>query len=333
MIATYRRPFLMLDITGRTKGYEMDVAGPADFSTRTAGALADLDDLDGWLPYCFDPAAERVLYAHTPDMARVLAAPFLYQGQYACADRLVSVPLERLLFLETAAMAPTFVLSISRCGSTLLSALLRHAGQPSASEPDIFTQVAALPGDLRARLGEAGRLALIRGSAAALARQIGAGVVIKLRDHCNEIALRLVEAVPEARMAFMLRERLTWAGSRHRAFNDPPAALADILRRGVMTLDALARGGHRPVLIWYEDLLADPGGSLARLDVAAPDPGVLAAALAGDAQAGTSVSRDATASRRLPEAFAAGFEAAWAAVCPRDVLFRNGLERLLPPSG
>ena len=335
MTATYRRPFLVLDIAKRTKGYEMDVAAATDFATTLARLEPEPGVPDGLLPYCFDAAAERVLFTRTPDMARTLAAPFLYQAQYAGAEHLVSVPLERLDVEPAAPMTPTFVLSVSRCGSTLLSTLLHHARHPAASEPDIYTQLAAMPPDQRNRIGAAGRLAIIRGSTVSLAGRIGSAVVIKLRDHCNDIALQLAAAVPEARMAFMLRDRLAWANSRHRAFNDSPAALADILRRGVLTFDALARAGHCPLLIWYEDLLANPHATLARLDVpaAALDGAGLSAVLARDAQAGTSISQENTGRRRLSDGDAAGFEIAWAAAAPREALRRNGLDRLLPPGG
>lgn len=335
MIASYQRPYLMLEIRARTKAHDVAVVSPADFETGLAGTADHIDQLDAKLPYCFDAAAERVLYADTPDMARALAAAFLYQGQYTGAQRLLSVPLERFLDLEPAGpITPTFVLSISRCGSTLLSALLRHAGHPSASEPDLYTQVAAMSADQRARTGHAGRLALVRGCTAALARQLGAGVVIKLRDHCNDIAELLAEAVPEARIAFMLRDRLGWANSRHRAFADPPQALADLLARGVRTYDALVRGGHRPVLVWYEDLVADPLATLGRLGVSTTtlDAAGLAGLLSRDAQDGTSISQRNTGGRRLSDEARQAFEAAWNAAAPRDMLRRHGLERLLPTS-
>jgi hypothetical protein len=337
MSTTYRRPYLLLEISARTKNHDVAVVSAADFTSRLVGATDELR-LDGLLPYCLDCAAERVIYTDTPDIYRALAAPFLYQGQYAGAERLASVPFERLAELETTtAMAPTFVFSVSRCGSTLLASLLHHLGQPSASEPDVFTQIAAMSADERTRVGPTGRMALIRGCTAALARQIGAGVVIKLRDHCNEIATLMAAAVPEARAAFMLRDRLGWAQSRYAAFSDSPQALADILKRGVMALDALARAGRRPILIWYEDLVGDPVGTLVRLGVPpealdCAGPGGLEALLTLDSQAGTSLAQR-PGGRRLGDADLAAFESIWASIAPRQILRRHGLERLLPPGG
>ena len=331
--ATYLRPFLSLDILGRTKPHALHVAAATDFQTGAPRALDGLGQREGLLPYCYDADAERVLYTDMPDIEAALAAPFLYQAQFSGAARLVSVPLERMLDLETGpGMAPTFVLSISRCGSTLLSMLLRHAQCPVASEPDLYTQVAGLSGLDRAQLGEAGRQALVRGCTAALARQIGPEVVVKLRDHCNDIAELLAHAVPEARMAFMMRDRAGWARSRHRAFQDPPQGLADLLKRGVQTFDALVRAGRRPLLIWYEDLIADPAATLRRLGVPAQalEPVDLTALLRHDAQEGTAVSRHAIAASRAPDGVVEAFEAIWRQIAPRALLRTHGLERLWP---
>ncbi len=333
MTDPFRRQILLHDIQARTKGFELDVAGPGDFAAGPPRGQDRLESLHGLLPYCVDVAQERLIYTRTPDMAAVLDAPFLYQGQYRAADHLVSVPLERLPGLERGKdMAPTFVLSVSRCGSTLLSMLLRHARQPTASEPDLYTQVAMLQPDQRARLGEAGLRVLLRGGTAALARQLGARVAIKLRDHCNDIAVLLAEAVPQARMAFMLRGHLGWASSRHRAFNDPPQALADILKRGVLTYDALVRGGHAPLLVWYEDLVHDPDATLRRFGVpqAALDDAGLQSVMHHDAQAGTSLAQHATGARPMPDAVLQEFAAIWARIAPRAMLLAHGLERLLP---
>ncbi len=335
-IPAYRRQYLWLDIASRSDRYDMSVVNPTDFTTSLASSADRIGRLDGLLPYCFDAEAERVLYTDTPDTVRALSAPFLYQGQFAGAERLLSVPIERLPDLEPPIIgSPRFVFSVSRCGTTLLTTLLHHIGQPAASEPDIYTQVAAMPASAATRVGEAGRLALIRGCTAALARQIGPDVVIKLRDHCNEIASLMTRAVPEARVVFMLRDRLGWARSRHRAFADSPRALADILARGVTTYDALVQTGHQPVLIWYEDLVADPAGALRRLGVpeATLNPAGLAALLAADAQGGTSVSQSNLGTHQPADDVADQFETIWTEIAPRDLLHRHGLERLLPRAG
>lgn len=326
MTAPFRRAVFDLPIRARRKGFELDVAGPGDFeagpptpSPAPAASLADA------MPYCFDPVAERVIYARTPDLPAVLAAPFFYQGQYRAAAALASVPLERLDELEPGAPSPTFVLSPSRCGTTLLAMLLRDLGQPVAAEPDVFTQAAALP------LAPEARLALIRGAAAALGRALGPRVTIKLRDHCNPIAVALARAAPAARMAILLRDRHAWAASRHRAFQDSPRALADIFRAGVMTVDALARAGRAPLVLWYEDLVADPLGALRRLGVpeAALAGASPAALLARDAQAGTPLARR-DAAPALPAALLREFDAIWADIAPREALRAHGMARLLP---
>jgi 2-aminoethylphosphonate-pyruvate transaminase len=332
-IGSSRRPYLVRDIVARRPRAAFAVASAEDFAVSPAYAADAEIDLDDMLPYCLDAEHRRLVFTVMPDLAASAAAPFLYQAQYAGARRLVCVPLERLdAIAAPAALAPLFVLSVSRCGTTLLARLLRGLGQASVSEPDVYTQVAMLAESPSPALPRDGLLALTRACTLALARSLGASVAIKLRDHCNTIAAELAEAVPEARFAFLLRDSRSWARSRHRAFNDPPRALADILYRGVMAFDALARRGAAPMLVWYEDLVAEPRAILARLGVpptALAAEATLARLLAQDAQADTDIARDRPAGAPLADDALREFARLWSEIAPRDVLRRHGMERLL----
>ncbi len=120
--------------------------------------------------------------------------------------------------------------------------------------------------------------------------------------------------------------------SRHRAFQDSPQTLAGILKRGALSFDALARAGHGPALIWYEDLVGNPHAALRDFGVPAArrNGSGLNAVTSNDAQASTSLSQQATAARRLPEGLLQEFDAARARIAPRDLLSTHGMQRLLP---
>lgn len=328
----YRRPCLLYPILGRAARHDVSVAALSDFLLGPASPLPEPVQAHGLLPWWFDAAAERLVCTQTPDLEPALAAAFLYQGQFATAAKLVAVPLERLAeFGATGDSDATFIFSASRCGTTLLARLLRATGQPSASEPDVFTLAAMLPAAELARLGEPGMHALLGGSTGVIAQQLGQRVFIKLRNHCNGIAVPMLRAAPGARAVMLLRGRIGWARSRHRAFQDSPVALGDMLKGAVMAFDALAQDGHAPLLLWYEDLVVDPAGTLMRLGVpvGAGEAASIAEVMQQDLQQGTSLARHGGGPELSAEDLRR-FEAHWAAIAPREALRRHGMARLLP---
>ena len=95
--------------------------------------------------FCCDFPGERVWYTVVPDVAAVFEAAFVYQAQRVNATQILSMPIEALEERESFDdPEPVFVFSVGRCGSTLLSSLLKATGRWSVSEPDIFTQLAVM---------------------------------------------------------------------------------------------------------------------------------------------------------------------------------------------
>ena len=148
-------------VTARSHVDTTRLVRPSDFESTIVQSIAGamlVDALRGCLPIYVDWHAERLAFSHWRSTMPPTAVPFLYQHQRGDADTLIDVPFERLDDLGCAeGMRPTFVFSIGRCGSTLLSKLLLAAGEQSLSEPDVLTHVAQFDDEdlkLRAAGGE-----------------------------------------------------------------------------------------------------------------------------------------------------------------------------------
>jgi hypothetical protein len=267
------------------------------------------------LIHAADFRSERALYSlHSAEALRsALDAPFLYAAALDHACGMLSVPFERLHeWQDGEPPRPCFIFSLGRTGSTLLVRLLRAAGCAAASEPDWFTQLCRLDDAARARLGAPMQRALVMAGVASLASALGAPPFIKLRSQCNARPESLVEAVPGARAVLMLRGRRAWALSRRRAFGESPEQIAGMLGEGVAAFDRLAAGGTAPLVMWYEDLLADP---VAALHMMLPgrrlDSDALAIVMQEDSQSGTDLSRTQAAHHEADDGFVPAFDSAW----------------------
>ncbi|MDR3415081.1 MAG: hypothetical protein P4L83_02750 [Nevskia sp.] len=275
------------------------------------------------------------MYTLVPDPRLVLDAPFVYQAQRRFATQLLTVPVELFERREQFENpAPVFVFSIGRCGSTLLSSLLRSAGRRSVSEPDVLTQLAVMPEPVRRHVGAGVVQAIIRGTVASLARQCDRNAFLKLRSACNALWADLLTAVPDARAVFVLRERRSWARSSHRAFGSSPQGLAATLHGAIQALDQMRRAGVRRELVWYDELASDPLSVLRRLGVEADGRGALDAAalrrtLDQDSQADTGISRDDVRARDSEERCLSAFEALWDRADSRDLVSANDLGKLM----
>jgi hypothetical protein len=292
------------------------VASPCDFvlSLRATSEIPFLPA--GALPYCADVAHERVLFTCHPkeDCARMFGAPFLYLEQWRGAGSLLSVPFERLdeLGLVPAEARPVFIFSPGRCATTLIAALLTGVGMACASEPDMFTQLACFPAEHRRALQQRTDAELASLCVAAIARILGPDVFIKLRSQSNVRPLLLQDAAKGSRAVFVLRRAAPWALSRHRAFNEPPGRLADILYEAIAAFDALDKSGTPLSLLWHETIVSDP---VSALRVCAPnlslDTSKIASVMANDSQKGTALAREQIPPVQVDERFFAEFADAW----------------------
>lgn len=244
----------------------MAVASPLDFTLDCVSESSVGTDKWPAPAYCLTHAQERMLCAICPDSDGLFEAPFLWQAQYQRASHIASIPFERLHeFPCTVPRKPIFVFSIGRCGSTLLSAILRACGAHSVSEPDLLTQLAVTGPEEGRRMGKQLRSLLIESCIASLATQRGAPIAIKFRSQCNGIAREIAQIFPDGTYAVMMRDRHAWLSSRLRTLGGDPKVLASRYRRGLQTFHELQSMRANAIIIWYEDLISDPTGTVRQL--------------------------------------------------------------------
>lgn len=293
--------------------------------------------------YAANYPLRRLVFTALPKTRRLLEAPFFYQAQRAEALSLVSVPFDALarLYPLEEAPRPLIVMSIGRCGSTLVNRMIGAAGLVAISEPDTFSQAPGLNGT-RPEQQDAGQarqdaVAVLRAtvhSVATWAESPADRLALKLRTQANLAVAPILAAFPEARYVFVLRRRDPWVKSFATSFGHPGRDIAQILRRAVAALDALAQAGAELHIAWYEDICARPAEALAAL--LGPNrplpPGAseaLAAVLEADSQKGSAIARDRRADS--PERTAriaaslAEFEALWPEVRPAAAIARLAL--------
>ncbi|KUM04478.1 sulfotransferase [Chromobacterium subtsugae] len=331
------RKIYLRRVSGVTHGESTRMVRPDDFASDIIAAVdaaAQIEDFGRYLPLCVDWRAERLRYSRWEDASPLSDAPFLYQRQRRQAAMLADIPFERLPELGQAeGMTPTFIFSIGRCGSTLLSRMLAAVGEQAVSEPDALTNIALVDNAEQGRqAAEAGEL-IVRSCVEALRRACGPSPVIKLRAVCNLAAAAFVRALPNARYVFMFRGREDWVRSYSRAFGDSAAELEALLRQSAQAFQHLRAAGAEPELVWYEDLLADPAAALRRIlphraDLAAFEA-PLAEALRADAQQGSILARSTLAARPVADGIVEEFEDLWRQSRPEGLLREAGLARLL----
>ena len=207
--------------------------------------------------------------------------------------------------------------------------MFKAIGKQAASEPDTLTQMAMLAPSALARSSNLD-MQIMAACVANLSDYLGPEPIIKLRSQCNATPERIVGSVENARAIFLLRDRGPWALSRHRAFREPPRRIAAILAEAMMAIDTLQRIGAAPQIIWYNDLVAYPWATLAKIMTGSPlKPSELderlTAALTTDSQMGTGVAQARVAGNRGDDDFLDRFEAEWEASQPREVIDRLGL--------
>jgi hypothetical protein len=337
MQAKFARPVHVRRVLARSHVDTTRLLRPSDFEStivRRISGTTLLEELRSCLPIYADWHAERLAFGRWRGTTPPTAVPFLYQHQRSHADELIEVPFERLDELCCAeGMRPTFVFSIGRCGSTLLSKLLLAAHEQSLSEPDVLTHVAQFD-DEDSKLRAAGSEALIvRSCVESFRSYCGPHPIVKLRARCSGAADVFLSAFPDANYVFMFRSRAEWVRSNVRAFGASAQSLVALLLQSGTAVRQMRLAGAPPTVLWYEDLLTDPVAALRavlphRADLAACGP-ALQEVLSRDAQAGSTLSRDALARRDANERVIDEFETLWREARTSDVFTEHGLSRLL----
>jgi hypothetical protein len=280
-------------------------------------------DLD-YLPYCFDPSSQRMIFTilRPEDVAAALDSPFLYVGQRSKSTELLSVPFERLRELgDDADLSPVFIFSPGRTGSTLLSRMLSAVGCASVSEPDILTQVARMTPIESGLIGPQGATHVVKACVASLAKYHSRSPYIKLRSQCSAQAELIAGAMPGAKSAFLFRSVIEWGWSRHQQFGDKPDQLVNMLVVNIRAFDRLKEAGLAPVLLIYERLLSDP---LRELHLVAPQidledarlRNAIEAIRAKDSQEGTSLRRSRVNTKPPSKKFERALFQEWQRITP-----------------
>lgn len=282
-----QRSILELAVVRTRRTDRISIAEPGDFVCRPAAAAPEIGGAA--LPYCLDFVRGRAIYVAGVEVAALEAAPFYYLHLRRTARRLLAVPIEHGSLNAAPAYAdPVFVFSPGRCGSTLLSGILAHAGVRGVSEPDFYTQMSSLFWSYpRNPLREPFRRAMWA-MTQDLAAALGGAPVVKLRaESCR--APELFVRSPQARAIVLVRGFEGWARSTARIFGAGPGKSVRKYMRALSCFAYLRRNAvcH---LLRYEDLVADPETTCAALsrflgvDVA---PEAAASAAAHNSQQGT----------------------------------------------
>lgn len=240
----------LLEITEKRKRWSSDLVRPEDFRWRVIARVDPSYILrnPAVTLYCLDERRRRAVFVETPAHVNVAEQAFYYQAQYAHAVRALTVSYEMLDALVDAAGEPfrrlIVIFSLGRCGSTLLSQAFRTvSGVCSISEPDVYTQLAAMrhhSGRADAKL-----IRLIHCATRLLCRhQPGHILALKPRSTVLDVADLVRRTYPTARMVFLYRDLASWARSMIRAFGVErcPVFTARVLARQRCVAAYLTRG-------------------------------------------------------------------------------------------
>lgn len=328
------RSITVHEIVAREKKSAIAVAAPTDFVLNFSGEIPPERGRLPGVAYCADFSARHMWLARGRHSGEWLNAPFLWDAQFRMAEQIAKLPFERIEELIPDVLAqPTFVFSISRCGSTLISSLLSVCGLTTVSEPDLLTQLAVASYESKAPIDPSEVSLLIRACVASLASQRSERLAVKLRSQCNAISSAIVTSFPRGKFVVMLRERASWVASRYTAFGGDPRKLAQMYSRGVRTYHRLWSDGASPVIVWYEDVLNDPVALLRSLDARGIPLSVLRedlihSVLAKDSQRESPLARERRSQRQLTGDQLREFEEEWQRIRPTELIERHSLERV-----
>ncbi len=202
----------------------------------------------------------------------------------------------------------------------------------SHSEPDFFTQailthvangpIDPLYGELCKVVGNLTSDLLNAGSQPA-----GGRTLVKLRTECSKAPGLIVRTEREKPASiFMIREFKSWATSTLRATLLTPADLFERYVEGLQCLRWLRRSTDC-LLVKYEELTADPAGTLEKvsLSLGRPLTDRSMEAFKMDAQAGTPLARSELHGRKVNPRALANALSLWAQSKPDDLLHELGL--------
>jgi hypothetical protein len=300
-------------IIRRHRKSEFHPARPENFIL-SKGCIIDQFDGNDFSPYAFDYSNH--LFYLTKNTRCIEEKPFFYQAQFENASGVITLPLriaEEAYGSYTTALRPTFVFSIGRCGSTLLSKLAQCLEMVNVSEPDIFTSFILQGSKIQAHEGDR----LLFYTVKALQEFFGTpspNMVIKLRAGCNRIYKEIYRNFPSANYIFVYRNILPWSKSFIQSFDWNNKQLFNTL---VGFIDALYYFKQNQIpfhLLPYENLISNPRealNSLANKEISAIDGLLLDSILSKHSQTGTGLENAQISNRTAVEKRAQDFAAFW----------------------
>ncbi len=316
---------------GRARqGLILRVVSRSDIAHLTAEKLAPATLANvALIPYCLDFDTGTIIFSAAIDPKQAIKAEFHYAYLRAHTQYFVELSGQLIRLPHgTAIPESTLLFSPGRCGSTLLSKVIRAMGRVSISEPDFYSQ-AAIHAD------RAGGLRLEDQRLLEIARKVLVSpwirsphpIVIKLRSHANRAPLALLADQSEPhKVLFLMRRFEPWCESRMRAFY---GTLHDNIELYLTTLNALLQlqKNTQCLLLDYDDINGrslEWGHRLASFLGCSFDKNAVGDVLRQDSQAGTLLAKDRL-TEDLPTALREEIANAWRQRAPRDLLSQVGL--------
>lgn len=173
---------------------------------------------------------------------------FLFEVPYSKIDEMHSGLSPRL----------TYIFSIDCCGFAVLHEALDIINLPCVSEPHMTAQVKSRRDEIVYAFDEDAPVKLIQAMTRSLAAHNEEDLVIKLGSQSNLLVNDILQAHPDLKAIFMLRQWRSWVLSCHVAFDESGDNLALKLREVILAYHRLVECKAAPLLIWYDDLSEGP---------------------------------------------------------------------------
>jgi hypothetical protein len=249
--------------------------------------------------YSMDAATRSVLMTYIPERSVNDYRPFFYMRQFDLASHAALISADT--FCDFASHSsnshhPVFILSIGRCGSTLLSQSAKAVGTLSIPEPDILTVLASKRKSGSHTIPPKDWKRLYTSSISHLSAIADEKIVVfKFRAQSTTPfhAARLATLYPDARYIFVFRELKPWAASFVSTLRFSNKTLGWLLKSAIQALDTLTNAGIVPTIIWYEDFSTDlttPAQAMVNRTLAVDEREKLRIVLNTDPQEGTRLS-------------------------------------------
>lgn len=200
-------------------------------------------DISRFSPFSFE--GEEFYLADT--RAEDYRKPFLYQAQRNNTTSLVKLDLGDATVPEIDKTKLTFIFSIGRCGSTLLSKIMSASNYNEVSESDVFTTT--------------GRSDVIDIATRIFVQHHSMNnekTSFKFRSQTNRFVETYLKEFKEANFIFLYRNKFDWAKSFSGKFKWDFETLMHSYKQGCNTLSKMQDAGVSLKVIKYEELIENP---------------------------------------------------------------------------